>query len=279
MAETSPFELENQLEDEIDEELLLLLASAFLYGTSIINPAQDSRDVFQTVQERFRRRSSEILPLLYRQSQEAVKSGLSRTMSELGLVDLSVDLSDPRFQRYIERIFDDNIQVIMDTNQQMWIRLQQIAAERGWSDEELLRRLERYYGLTPNHLQTVLSMESNLQAEGVSGASFDRQIQNRIDRLIEWRIRLTSALIGTEVIEGSKDLSFTILGETDQLDREAFQKQWVSVVDSETTDVCLSSNLTVAEIGGNFANGRPHPPAFPPLHPCRSSMRIVRRRL
>lgn len=278
MAEESPFEEERQLENEIDEELLLLLASAFLYATQFINPSQASRADFQQVQDRFRNRSSEILPLLYSQSQEAVKTGLQRAISELSLRDdLSVNLADQRFQQYVQRIFSDNIEEILETNQRMWTRLQEVAIQRGWSEEELFRRLKVYYGLTPNHLQTALNMEDSLKAEGISQRNIDRQLQNRIDRLIEWRISLFSTLVGTEVVEGSKDLSWTILGETNEINREEFVKQWVSVVDSSTTDVCLSSHLTTAEIGGVFPNGRPSPPAFPPLHPCRSSMRIIRR--
>ena len=280
MAEESPYEIENQLEDEIDEELLLLLAGAFLYATENINHQEDSRLVFQQAQERFRRRSSEIIPTLFRVSQEAIKTGLERTTSELSLSDdLSVDRSDPRFQQYIQRIFDDNIEEILETNERMWVRLQEIAAQRGWSEQELLRRLKQFYGLVPNHIITVLNMESALTEDGIRGRNFDRQIQARIDRLVEWRIRLFSALVGTETVEGSKDLSFTILGETNQLDREAFQKQWHSQIDSETTQTCLDSHLTVAEIGGRFPNGMMHPPNLNLIHPCRSSMRIIRRRL
>ncbi len=120
-------------------------------------------------------------------------------------------------------------------------------------------------------------MESALESDEVARAKIERQVQKRIDNLVEWRVRLFSSLVGTEIVEGSKDLSFTILGETGQLDRNEFVKRWRSVLDDDTTVICTNSHNTIAEIGGVFPNGFPHPPALSPLHPCRSSMEIIRR--
>lgn len=276
MAEESPFPQERELENEIDEELLLLLASAFLYATDVIVPSEFSRARFQELQDRFQRRASRGIPILNSAAQRAIEAGLERTRNAHNL-DLEIDFNDERIQRYITRIFQDNIDEILDTNERMWARLQQIAVDRGWSEEELFERLKKYYGLTPNHLQTVLSMESALESDEVARAKIERQVQKRIDNLVEWRVRLFSSLVGTEIVEGSKDLSFTILGETGQLDRNEFVKQWVSTVDEDTTQTCLNSHLSVAEIGGYFPNNMKHPPNLNVIHPCRSSMRIIRR--
>lgn len=277
MAEESPYETERELENEVDEELLALLATALIFATSSLTISSFSRSEFQTIQDRFQTKSSEILPQLNSISQRSIQAGLDRISDELNINDLAVNYSDPRLQSYINRVFQDNIDEILDTNQRMWIRLQQIAIEKGWSEEELVRRLKKYYGLTPSHLQTVLNMESALNAENISKKIIEQQVQKRIDNLIEWRFRLTSGLIGTEIVEGSKELSWTILGETAQLDSESYLKQWVSVVDENTTNVCLSSHLTTAEIGGTFPNGFKYPPNLNVIHPCRSSMRIIRR--
>lgn len=274
MAEQSPFEEERELEDEADEILLMLLALAFLNSSETIKVTSFTRSNFQAVQDAFRKNASKALADLYSISQRASDIALEKRVPLKGL---TVDLSDPRFQQYITRVFEDNLGYLLDTNEQTWVRLQEIAADRGWSEGQLARNLKRFYGLTPNYVQTVLALEDALKAEGVSNKKIQERVSKRIDELIEWRINLSSALVGTEVVEGSKDLTFTILGETDQLNRDEYIKQWVSVTDSDTTQVCLDAHLTTAEIGGTFPNGLSSPPNILKIHPCRSSMRIIRR--
>ena len=276
MPEQSPYEEERDLEERIDEELLLLLAAAFLKAQQSISPTSFTRNDFQGMQEVFRNAASKIIPELQSVSREAVEVAFQRLpISTLSVDD--IDFSDPRFRQLVTNIFEDNIGYLMDTNEQMFNRLQEIAQARGWSEEQLARYLKKFYGIVPNHVTTVLSMEDALKAEKVSNKTINERVQKRVDDLVEWRVQLSSALVGTEVVEGSKDLTYTILGETGQLDSEQYIKQWFAVVDSRTTQVCLNSHLTTAEIGGFFPNGFAHPPALNPLHPCRSSMRIVRR--
>ncbi|MBG23669.1 MAG: hypothetical protein CMF22_10125 [Idiomarinaceae bacterium] len=274
MAEPSPFSEENELEDSVEEELLALLALAFVQAPRIENFTRQS---FQTVQDRFRSEVSRVMPFLYDISSTALQTGLDRTKRELSLGDILFDQTSPRLQAFVRQVFQDNIDEIMDTNERMWVKLQQVAQEKGWTDKQLFDAFKRYYGLTPNHLQTILNMEDAMRASGTSQASIERQVQSRIDRLVEWRIRLFANLVGTEVVEGSKEIAWTAAVNDGQLDPSQYVKLWVSVVDGNTTDVCLSSHLTTAEIGGVFPNGRPYPPAFPPLHSCRSSVRIVKR--
>lgn len=274
MAELNPFPEENELEDSVEEEMLAILALAFVQAPQIDN---FTRSDFSTVQNRFRSQVSEILPFLYGISQDAIKSGLDRTQRELSL-SLTFDFTDPRLQSFVLQVLNDNLAEILDTNERMFNRLQQIALERGWDDQKLFDTFKRYYGLIPNHVQTIVNLEDSLRADGVPEGKIIKQVQKRIDRLVEWRIRLFANLVGTEIVEGSKELSWTAAVSRGELDTSSYEKEWVSVVDGDTTNFCMSSHLTRAEIGGVFANGRPFPPGFPPIHPCRSSIRIVRRR-
>ncbi len=111
----------------------------------------------------------------------------------------------------------------------------------------------------------------------VSKKEITKRVNKRIDQLVEVRMKLTAVTIGTEVVEGSKDASFTYLAESGQLDSDKYVKEWVSVIDDVTTDICTSSHRTIAEIGQPFPNGFYHPPAYDPVHPCRSSLRIRKR--
>lgn len=277
MAEESPFPEENKLEDDVDEELLLILATAFLKTSQEIKPKSFSRADFQALQDSFKANASEAIPFLEGINGESVKLAYKRLPK--GVEGSGVDISEPRFRRLVENIWNDNLDYVLGTNEQFWNELQQIAADKGWSDEVLAKNLKRFYGLTPNHLKTVLSMEDALRAEDVSAKTVKERVEKRVDDLVEWRIRLTSTLVGTEVVEGAKELTFTILGETGKLDPEIHIKQWVSVADNRTTQVCLGAHLTTAEIGGVFeATGTKHPPALYPLHECRSSMRIIKRK-
>ncbi len=277
-TESSPFEEEQSLEDELDEELLMLLALAFLSATSTIVISQFTFNNFSTVQERFKAEASSILPSLQSVSSRSIEVGLNRTASDLNLKDLHIDYSDSRIMNIVREAFSDNLEMILQTNQEMFSELLRIADERGWDNQEIARRLKMYYGLTPRFLKTVISMEDALKAEGLSKKVIQERVQKRIDQLVEHRIKLASTLIGTKVVEGSKDIAFTQLVETGQVDFDKYVKEWRSGVADGTTQVCLSSHRMIAEIGGVFANGFSAPPATDPVHPCRSSIRIVKRK-
>jgi hypothetical protein len=275
MSEQSPFPEEDALEDEVREELLLLLALAFLNASQKIVTQSFVRSDFQALQDRFRSEAAKALPQLTSISQRAAELAFERTPLPADTFD--TDFSDQRYQQLVRNIFNDNMQYLLDTNEQAFIRLQEIAVSRGWSDERFNEYLRKFYGLTPKYIQTVLSLEDALKADGVSQDKINKRVQARIDQLIEWRISLASELIGTEVVEGSKELTWTILGETGQLDTQEFIKSWRSTIDEVTTQTCLDSHLTTAEIGGFFPNGMKSPPNLNVLHHCRSSMVIIRR--
>lgn len=277
MAESSPYDEEEALENEIDEELLLLLALAFLTASSSIIISQFSYSDFPSVQDRFKSEASSVLPKLQQSSNSAVQVGISRTASELNFKDLHFDYSDQRVMDNVLRAFNNNFELLLQTNQAMFEELLRVADERGWDDKELARRLKLYYGLTPRYLKTVLAMEDALKAEGLSRKVIKDRIQKRIDQLIEHRIRLTSALIGTQVVEGSKEVAFNYLAESGQVDTDRYVKEWVSRIDGDTSQGCLSSHKMIAEIGGVFPNGYSSPPNLDVIHPCRSSIRIIKR--
>lgn len=275
MAERSPFPEEDALEDEVREELLLLLALAFLNASQKIVTQSFVRSDFQALQDRFRSEAAKALPQLTSISQRAAELAFERTPLSADTFD--TDFSDQRYQQLVRNIFNDNMQYLLDTNEQAFIRLQEIAVSRGWSDERFNEYLRKFYGLTPKYIQTVLALEDALRVEGTAQNKLNKRVQDRIDQLIEVRISLASELIGTEVVEGSKELTWTILGETGQLDTQEFIKSWRSTIDEVTTQTCLDSHLTTAEIGGFFPNGMKSPPNLNVLHPCRSSMVIIRR--
>ncbi len=276
-TESSPYEEEEKLEDEVYEELLLLLATGFVFGTSHIVNSRFVISDFESSQERFRTKVSEILPKLNNTSYSAIQAGLARAIEDTNLKELSIDYSDSRFQTLITNIFNNNLDQMIQTNRSMFEALLRASDERGWSDAELARRFKLYYGLTPRFLKTVLSMEDALIKEGLSKKVIAERIQKRIDQLVEVRLSLAATLVGTEVVEGSKDEAFNQLASTGQIDRSQYIKSWESVIDSVTTAICSSSHKMTAEIGEAFANGYQHPPALDPVHPCRSSIRIIKR--
>ncbi len=277
MNESSPYEEEQALEDETSEALLALLALAFLFAVEGNGKTSLTLTDLNGTQDRFKRKASESIPTLASAGTQAVQIGVGRTSKELGLNNLSIDYSDSRFSDVIQRAFNSNLELMIETNQAMFSALLEEASRRGWSEAEVARRFKLYFGLTPRYLRTVLAMEDALIKEKVPKSVIAKRVQKRIDQLIEHRIKLAATLISTEVVEGSKDEAFKQLAESGQIDRDKYIKEWRSVIDDSTTQVCLSSHRMIAEIDGVFPNGYSHPPATSPVHPCRSSIRIIKR--
>lgn len=274
MAENAPYEEEAEIEDEVNEELVSLLLAGVLDAVSTIKVNDFTRSDFEDVLGEFNRKASKALPTLSSASQRAIDVGVERAMSQIkSLKDLSVDHNDEFIQSHIRSVLNSNINQVQQTNRRAFNRVLEIGAENNWSDKVIAQRLKKYFGLVPSHIDTVFNMETSLLREGAKKSVVDNQVQKKIDQLVEWRLRLTSANIATDIVEGSKSNSFQYLRDEGQLN-EDYVKQWVSVIDDRTSDVCLSSNRTIAEIGGTFSNGF----AYPPAHGhCRSSIRIIKR--
>lgn len=273
MAENAPYEEEEKLEDSVDEEMLALLLLALLDATDLIVFSRFTDPDFDNVQAKFRDVSSRSLPTLSSVSQEAIEVGIQRTMRETDLKDLSVDHTDEAIQNHIRAVLSSHLSQVEETNERAFRRLRELASENQWSDQEVARRLKRYFGLIPSHIDTVINMETSLLREGASKKVVDKQVQTKIDQLIEWRMKLVAANVATDIVEGSKSVAFRRLYELGSIDGN-YVKQWVSVVDSKTSDICMSSNRMVTEINAPFANGFQYPPAH---GHCRSSIRLIKR--
>ena len=274
MAENAPYEEEQNIEDDVNEEVVALLLAGIIDATSVIKPNSFVRTDYEDVLDEFQRSASKALPTLSSASQRAIDAGVERTQEQIkALKNLTVDHNDDFIQRHIRSVLDSNMSQVQETNRRAFRRILEIGAENGWSDQMIAKRVQKYFGLTPSHIDTVVNMEQALLKEGAKKSVVDKQVQSKIDQLIEWRAKLTAANIATDIVEGSKSNAFKYLRDTGQIN-EDYVKQWVSVIDDRTSDICLSSNRTTAEIGGVFPNGFDYPPAH--AH-CRSSIRIIKR--
>lgn len=276
--EESPFTEEQELEESLTEELMIALAAAYLFSVSSIvnsqfNPASD----YNQVENRFRNSLSATFPELYNTSKQSINTALQRASTELGLKDLTVDLSDQRILQRVSDTFERHIQFVSETNRAMFNDLRNVALENGWSNVEFAKRLKDYVGLTPKYLQTVLTMEQALIKEGVKKSIRQEILRKRIDQLIDWRLNLISVNLSTEIVEGSKDAAYSYLVRTNQVSVDEYEKEWRSVLDENTTQICTSSHRMRARIGQAFPNGLYHPPAYPPVHACRSAITLVKR--
>src|SRR5690554_6312929 len=198
-TESSPYSEEQEIEESLTEELLALLALSLVFSTDKIvmsqfEPAAD----FNIVQQRFRNKMSEVLPDLNQSSRSSIEIALSRASKDLGLTDLNIDYSNAIFREFVADVFEKHIELVSQTNRTMFNELRQIAFEEGWSNQELARRFKDYFGLTPNHLKTVLNMERALLEDGVKKKVRDSLLKNCIDQLIEWRLNLIAFQMSTE---------------------------------------------------------------------------------
>lgn len=273
MAEQSPYEEEQEIEDSIEEELLALLLVALVVsakefdGVFSYTLVTQANNILST-------RLSSIVPSLTQGASQAIRAGLSRAPSPLN--KLEYDFSKTSFTATLSDILSDKLSGYASTNIRMADRVLEYAGQRGWDDEEINRRLKMYWGLTPSHVDTLITLEDNMRANGSSKAAINRTVQKKIDNLIEWRGRLTAAQVATSVVEQSKAVAFEEMFEDGDIPSD-YVKQAVAVLDNVTTQICTSSHLTVAELNGNFPNGFFSPPFDNPVHPCRTSIRIIKR--
>lgn len=276
MAETSPYAQEEEIENSIEEELLALLLVAFIKSSGSFQGGFFSFNQVDTANSQFVKELSKITPTLNAKGSEAITVGLDRAMRETDLKDLTYNFSSQRFRDAISDIFDKHVDFLTATNERMVQRLLELATERGWGDQEIIRRLKLYWGLTPDHMVSVVKLEDALRKENATNAVIRNTVQKKIDNLIEWRASLTTAQIATEVTENSKAVAFAEMFEEGDVSGD-YVKEWRAVLDENTTQICTSSHLSIAELNGNFPNGLFSPPAFPPVHPCRSTIRIIKR--
>lgn len=265
MAENSPYEEESEQIDSVNEELLILLLLALKRASE--------EDDFDSMQETFQREVSEIIPTLTLAAYTVLKAVVSRTERELKLKGLSFDFSDSSFMERISSALTDNLEQVLLTNENMYTYLLQQADLRAWPQEELTSRLKRYYGLTPTHTKTVLTMEDALAREGAARRTIKTKTNQRIEQLVDWRNELIADSVTVDAIQGTKEALFRYFLDTGQVNRD-YVKQWVAVIDDRTSDICLGLNGQEAELDGVFTGGY----LWPPAHGhCRSSIRLVKR--
>lgn len=276
MAESSPFNQEEEIENTIEEEVFALLLLAFINSGKLFTGDFFSFDLVNDSNSAFTKEVSKVIPTLTSQGSEAITVGLERAMRDTDLSGLTYNFGSQRFRDEISDIFQTNIDYLTSTNERMVQRLLSIAAERGWSDQEVLRRLRMYWGLIPDHVNTVVKLEDALARDGASRSVIKSTVQKKIDQLLEWRSSLTAAQVATEVTEQSKAVAFAEMFEDGDISGD-YIKEAIAVLDESTTQICTSSHRTIAELNGRFPNGFFAPPFNNPIHPCRSTIRIIKR--
>lgn len=273
MAENAPYQEEGNIEEEVNEELLGLLLLGILDGVDTIKVTSFTGGDLQVVNEEFRNTVSRISPTLNSASQRAIDAGIERAVRQTALSGLSIDYTDEFIQNHIREVIRSNLDQLEETNRRTYQRIVQLGLDKGWSDSEIANRLKRYFGLVPNHVNTVVNMEEALLREGSTKKNAKLQTQKKIDQLIEWRMKLAADTVAVDIVEGSKAHAFARLLDSGQVSRD-YVKQWVAIVDDRTSEICLGLNRTTAELDGTFPGGYQYPPAH---GHCRSSIRIIKR--
>ncbi len=140
MAETSPFNPEEEIENNIEEELLVLLLTAFVNTGKTFSGDIFSFDLVNDSNSQLRKELSKIMPTLSSSASESITVGLDRAMRETDLRNLSYNFGSQRLQETLTDIFQKHVDYLTETNTNAVQRLISIANERGWSDREILRK-------------------------------------------------------------------------------------------------------------------------------------------
>lgn len=278
MAEESPFQdEEGALLDDLEESLVVGIISAYLSSIKIIKPSSFNASSFTDIdklQEELRKQLTTVLPSLNNVSTKSIGVAIERTKANIRLSDFSFDYSDPRLAAHVQNVFDANIQAVIDTNEKTINAIINHGRDNGLSDSQIAKRIIKFWGLTPSHLQTVLNYERALLENGTKRSKVNELVSKRIDDLIDWRFTLVAKNISNDIVEGSKSIAFEQMKEVGAIEDDIV-KQWVSVIDDRTTDTCLGLNKKQAEIGEPFQGGFMYPPAH---IGCRSSVILTKRR-
>lgn len=100
---------------------------------------------------------------------------------------------------------------------------------------------------------TLLITDKNLNGVPISNTKLKEEIKvlldSKIPRLESQVVTETTRIANTAIEYGYGDSGLVV------------QKQWLSVIDGRTTNICLSLNGEVADIGSPFSNGDFRPPA------------------
>lgn len=273
--EKSPFPEEQDLQDDVESVIIPLIALAFVSASRVARFDQNLD--FQEVEDVFVSKMSEVIPKLQEASQSSIKIGWDRfKKKEKGLGDMSIDLSDPSLSSLAHDIFDDNLQYILDVNRRLIQAILDESLQRGWSERETLKYFKKFFGVTPLQFRQALAYEDSLinTLPKIPKESVDKVIDERADKLIDWRISLIAVRMSVSIVEASKVTSWSVIENKLGFNVD---KKWVSVIDDSTTDTCLETNSEVVPLGSLFSNGVMYPPAINPIHPCRSSVILVRR--
>lgn len=275
--EKSPFDEEQGLEKETENKIIPVIALSLVAASSLAD-RDFGYEKIQEIENEFVSKFSDILPDLQSVSHRAIKAGWDRFKNKENAVkDLSINLSDPRLSSLAHDILNANMEHILRVNRSFLEAILEEASSRGWSGLETSRRIKRFFGMTPSQLRQTLSYEDSLRATRpkIPNEVIKKTIDDRADRLVNWRINLIATRLSVGTVESSKVKSWQVVE-----DQVSFplMKKWVSVLDDVTTDVCRRSNGEQVPLNSIFSNGVSHPPAINPIHACRSSIILVRSR-
>lgn len=273
--EKSPFEEERSSQEEMEKQIIPILAAALFLSTKDLtrnSTVYEIREVLNT----FFTKSSEIIPILSSYIPANIRVGLERFKKNN---TFNVDFTSEEFSRLASEIFSENFDYIQKVNDESLSTLEEEKQKRGWSDTEFIKRIKLLFGLSSLQIIQTLSYEDSLILQDkpkLDKDSIAGLVQTRVDRLQNWRIKLIATRLSVALTEESKLASWIHLEDSFQIPTGVYGKQWVSVIDEVTTQTCINTNNEIVTLQSTFSNGSYTPPAMNPIHPCRSSLRLVK---
>ena len=273
--EKSPYQEEEDTQRKIEEAIIAILALALVSSVQDLDEDFSPQDLEGSL-DTYLNKSSEVIPILSSFIPTAIKLGIDRFKE---LSSYSINMADSTFTTIASEIFNENFSYIQSVNREALALLQSERLTRNWSNKEFIRRVKTYFGLTSTQISQILAYEDSLVSQikpKLDKDTIKARIQTKVDRLLNWRLKLISTRLSVSLVEESKLASWIYLEDSYQLELGSYGKQWVSVIDDVTTETCINTNMEIVPLRSPFSNGVYTPPAINPLHPCRSSIRLVK---
>ncbi len=262
-----------------------VIAVSFLDGITVfrrdisageLRRAFEKRDYDKAMEvipwDKFEKRIGKIGPPI----QEAVGLTAAKIIPELPrqAKELRFDSTNPRVLEFINTEVAGYVREVEQETRAAVQSAIRKAIDEGQSSSQAADRIKQTIGLTEKQEIAVENYRQNQIKAGVKGRKLETRVAAYRKRTINNRAKVIARTEMTRAANQANQEVWNQAVEQGFVDRAKVKKQWIAIVDSRTSDICLSLHGQKVDLDANFVSE--HGSWMrPPGHPnCRSELVI-----
>jgi len=202
---------------------------------------------------------------------DGAAAGAKIAAKELGKV-VVLDMRRPHFQRWLKDHMGELIKQTTGTSMRALRATLTDGINRGRHPMRLAKDLKQSIGLTEPHAKAVDKLRAKLEADGVSAARADKQVERYRQKLLRHRARNIARTESMQSLSHGRQALWEQLTADDAWPGDKPpKKSWLTSEDEATCPICAPMNNVTVEINETWSIGEP---AF--AHPsCRCTASLV----